>query len=77
MLSGSAVAYLYSLGSPDAFVRFDLSIVRGLAYYTGIVFELFDAELFLPLAPDPTADRLDHWLDVIGRLAPGATLDRL
>lgn len=26
-----------------AFVRFDLSIVRGLAYYTGIVFELFDA----------------------------------
>jgi histidyl-tRNA synthetase len=25
-----------------AFVRFDLSIVRGLAYYTGIVFELFD-----------------------------------
>jgi histidyl-tRNA synthetase len=24
-------------------VRFDLSIVRGLAYYTGIVFELFDA----------------------------------
>jgi histidyl-tRNA synthetase len=25
------------------FVRFDLSIVRGLAYYTGIVFELFDA----------------------------------
>ncbi len=25
-----------------AFARFDLSIVRGLAYYTGIVFELFD-----------------------------------
>ncbi|HVE77549.1 MAG TPA: ATP phosphoribosyltransferase regulatory subunit, partial [Gemmatimonadaceae bacterium] len=25
-------------------VRFDLSIVRGLAYYTGIVFELFDAK---------------------------------
>jgi histidyl-tRNA synthetase len=24
------------------FVRFDLSVVRGLAYYTGIVFELFD-----------------------------------
>jgi len=24
------------------YVRFDLSIVRGLAYYTGIVFELFD-----------------------------------
>jgi histidyl-tRNA synthetase len=26
------------------FVRFDLSIVRGLAYYTGIVFELFDTK---------------------------------
>ena len=25
-----------------AYARFDLSIVRGLAYYTGIVFELFD-----------------------------------
>ena len=24
-------------------VRFDLSIVRGLAYYTGVVFEIFDA----------------------------------
>jgi len=27
----------------DRFVRFDLSVVRGLAYYTGMVFELFDA----------------------------------
>ena len=27
----------------DAFVEVDLTIVRGLAYYTGIVFELFDA----------------------------------
>lgn len=26
-----------------AYVRFDLSVVRGLAYYTGMVFELFDA----------------------------------
>ena len=26
-----------------AWLRFDLTIVRGLAYYTGIVFELFDA----------------------------------
>jgi histidyl-tRNA synthetase len=25
------------------YVRFDLSVVRGLAYYTGVVFELFDA----------------------------------
>src|SRR6185436_7684474 len=27
-----------------SFVDIDLSIVRGLAYYTGIVFELFDAQ---------------------------------
>lgn len=32
-----------SLGVAD-FVKFDASIVRGLAYYTGIVFELFDAK---------------------------------
>ena len=30
------------LGGDDAWLRLDLSIVRGLAYYTGIVFELFD-----------------------------------
>jgi histidyl-tRNA synthetase len=31
-----------ALGIGD-FLRFDLTIVRGLAYYTGIVFELFDS----------------------------------
>jgi histidyl-tRNA synthetase len=30
------------LGSDPSWLRLDLSIVRGLAYYTGIVFELFD-----------------------------------
>ncbi|HEU5183946.1 MAG TPA: histidine--tRNA ligase [Gemmatimonadaceae bacterium] len=35
--------YLKALGVSD-WVEFDLSIVRGLAYYTGIVFELFDAQ---------------------------------
>jgi histidyl-tRNA synthetase len=30
------------LGGDDTWLRLDLSIVRGLAYYTGIVFELFD-----------------------------------
>jgi histidyl-tRNA synthetase len=35
-------AYLAALGVGD-WVQLDLSIVRGLAYYTGIVFELFDA----------------------------------
>ena len=34
---------LDALGVGDS-VRVDLSIVRGLAYYTGIVFELFDAK---------------------------------
>jgi histidyl-tRNA synthetase len=36
-------AHLESLGVAD-WVDLDLSIVRGLAYYTGIVFELFDAK---------------------------------
>jgi histidyl-tRNA synthetase len=35
-------SYLQDLGVAD-WVQLDLSIVRGLAYYTGIVFELFDA----------------------------------
>ncbi|MDQ4081049.1 MAG: histidine--tRNA ligase [Gemmatimonadota bacterium] len=35
--------YLEALGVGE-WVEFDLSIVRGLAYYTGIVFELFDAK---------------------------------
>jgi histidyl-tRNA synthetase len=30
------------LGGDTEWLRVDLSIVRGLAYYTGIVFELFD-----------------------------------
>jgi histidyl-tRNA synthetase len=35
--------YLENLGVAE-WVQLDLSIVRGLAYYTGIVFELFDAQ---------------------------------
>jgi len=37
------LAFLDALGVGD-WVDFDLSIVRGLAYYTGTVFELFDAK---------------------------------
>ena len=37
------LAYLRALGVADH-VRLDLSIVRGLAYYTGIVFEIFDTK---------------------------------
>lgn len=36
------LSHLDDMGLGD-FVRFDLSVVRGLAYYTGIVWELFDA----------------------------------
>src|SRR5262249_13112631 len=36
-------AFLDGLGVAD-WVTIDLKIVRGLAYYTGIVFELFDAK---------------------------------
>jgi histidyl-tRNA synthetase len=35
--------YLQALNVAE-WVKFDLTIVRGLAYYTGIVFELFDAK---------------------------------
>ncbi len=38
-----AVQALEAMGLAD-FVSIDLTIVRGLAYYTGIVFELFDAQ---------------------------------
>jgi histidyl-tRNA synthetase len=38
----SAVAAL--LGGDERWLSFDMSVVRGLAYYTGIVFELFDRQ---------------------------------
>lgn len=38
---GEYLSHCEALGIGE-FVRFDLTIVRGLAYYTGIVFELFD-----------------------------------
>jgi histidyl-tRNA synthetase len=38
---GECLGLLDAMGL-GAYVRFDLSVVRGLAYYTGIVFELFD-----------------------------------
>ncbi len=39
---GEYLSHAESLGI-SAWIQFDLTIVRGLAYYTGIVFELFDA----------------------------------
>src|SRR5438034_3187428 len=40
---GESVQALEAMGLGE-FVAIDLTIVRGLAYYTGIVFELFDAQ---------------------------------
>jgi histidyl-tRNA synthetase len=40
---GQAVQALNAMGLGD-FISLDLTIVRGLAYYTGIVWELFDAQ---------------------------------
>lgn len=34
-----------------------------------------DAGLFIPLAADPTLNRGDHYLDIVARLAPGATVE--
>ncbi|MDX1493935.1 MAG: ABC transporter permease [Longimicrobiales bacterium] len=34
-----------------------------------------EAELFVPLAADPTLNRGDHHLDVVARLAPGASVE--
>jgi histidyl-tRNA synthetase len=47
-----------------AFVEFDLSIVRGLAYYTGVVFELFDTGKSLRAICG--GGRYDGLLDAIG-----------
>ncbi|MFN2567519.1 MAG: ADOP family duplicated permease [Gemmatimonadaceae bacterium] len=37
---------------------------------------LDDAELWYPLAPDPTSNRSNHTLGVVARLRPGVTLDQ-
>lgn len=34
-----------------------------------------DTPIFVPLGPDPTVDRGDHYLDVVARLAPGVGLE--
>jgi histidyl-tRNA synthetase len=53
-----ALLHAHGLGE---WVRFDLSIVRGLAYYTGIVFELFDRKgEFRAICGGGRYDRLLH-----------------
>ena len=56
-------ASLVAMGLGD-FVDIDLTIVRGLAYYTGIVFEVFDAERSLRAVCG--GGRYDKLLDAIG-----------
>lgn len=57
------VGRLGALGLGD-FVQFDLSIVRGLAYYTGIVFEIFDRERSLRAICG--GGRYDRLLELVG-----------
>lgn len=47
-----------------AYVEFDLSVVRGLAYYTGIVFELFDTRRELRAICG--GGRYDRLLELVG-----------
>ncbi len=52
------------------FVEFDLGIVRGLAYYTGIVFEIFDRQGELRAICG--GGRYDHLLERVGGESLGA-----
>ena len=63
---GRMEEYLGSLGAMGlgAFVEFDLRIVRGLAYYTGIVFEIFDRKGELRAICG--GGRYDHLLELVG-----------
>ncbi|MEX0856432.1 MAG: histidine--tRNA ligase [Gemmatimonadota bacterium] len=57
------LSVLEELGFAD-FVEFDLTIVRGLAYYTGIVFEVFDRQgEFRAICG---GGRYDHLLELVG-----------
>ena len=62
-LFGRYLGHLHALGV-EAWVDVDLSIVRGLAYYTGTVFELFDAKGELRAICG--GGRYDHLLDQLG-----------
>jgi len=59
----ACVAALNDLGFAE-FVTVDLSIVRGLAYYTGVVFEMFDVQGALRAVCG--GGRYDHLLKALG-----------
>lgn len=62
--------YLRSMGAAD-YCRLDLRIVRGLAYYTGIVYEVFDVGGALRAVAG--GGRYDNLLEVLGGPKIGAT----
>ena len=64
------MGYLGDMGAAD-YCRMDLRMVRGLAYYTGIVYEVFDADQSLRAVAG--GGRYDNLLEVLGGPAVGAT----
>ncbi len=63
-------AHLHAMGVED-YCRLDLAIVRGLAYYTGVVYEIFDAAQSLRAVAG--GGRYDNLLEVLGGPKVGAT----
>lgn len=64
------MTYLRNLGAAD-YCRLDMRMVRGLAYYTGIVYEIFDAGESLRAVGG--GGRYDNLLEVLGGPRIGAT----
>jgi len=64
------VAMLKNMGAAD-YCRLDMRMVRGLAYYTGIVYEVWDAQEALRAVAG--GGRYDNLLEVLGGPEIGAT----
>ena len=64
------LAHLATMGAGD-YCRLDLRIVRGLAYYTGVVYEVFDADESLRAVAG--GGRYDNLLEVLGGPPVGGT----
>ena len=64
------LAYLDAMGAGE-FCRLDLRIVRGLAYYTGVVYEIFDSGQTLRAVAG--GGRYDNLLEVLGGPRVGGT----
>ncbi len=63
-------------GAPDIVGR-EITLEGRAHLVVGVMpadFDFLDAQLFVPLAPDPGADRGNHWLSMVGTLAPGSTV---